>query len=252
MLNDPTIMKLRGGDLGPIDGDILAKTFGVLAAGDALAGTVQPAKAWEMFGVTIEPGSKGEHYLGHGMASSATSLAVTSLLALTGKASVNEAIGYGILARCAYLTEALLTGKHKELGIPTMPHVVMYLVLLGTAFGLLSGNADYENAGKVVSLLLAGHGALLFLNPRIDDDDKTKQMARFDGGYMFISSFYSALLAFGVEPVAAMGYAAVACVPLFFSLLDLFEVDELFGLSPGSWMAALAVFCGVSAFGMLA
>jgi hypothetical protein len=147
----------------------LAKTFGVLAIGDGLAGTLAPVEVWDKFGIKIERGSKGEHYLGHGLASSATSLAVTSLLALTGKTSVAEAIGYGFLARCAYMTDSLLTGKYKELDVPTAPHVVIYLILLGTAFGLISGNADYNvDLAKVVSVLLAGHGGLLLVNPRTD------------------------------------------------------------------------------------
>lgn len=102
-----------------------------------------------------------------GLAASAAPLAVTSLLALSGKTSIDEAIGYGFLARCAYITESLMTGKYKELNVPTVPHVVIYLILLGTAFGLLSGNANSEAMAKIVSILLAGHGALLFVNPRI-------------------------------------------------------------------------------------
>ena len=165
-----SVLNLRGGDLGPIiSGKALAKTFGVLAIGDAVTGTVVPISTWKKFGIEVEPGSKGEHYLGHGVGSSASSLAVTSLLALTGT-SVNEAIGYGILTRCAFMTEMLLTNKYEELGVPTVPHVIIYLILLGTAFGLLSGNADCVALTKVVSIVLAGHGGLLFLNPRIDGE----------------------------------------------------------------------------------
>lgn len=159
---------LRGGNLGPISGEALAKTFGVLALGDALAGTVKTAEVYEKFHITVVPGSNGEHYLGHGVASSAASLAVTSLLALTGKTSIEEAIGFGMLARSAFMTEMLLTGKYKQLGVPTAPHVVVYLFLLGTAFRLLNANSDSVTLAKVVSVILAGHGGLLFLNPRID------------------------------------------------------------------------------------
>ena len=162
-----TLIKLRGGDLGPISSDALAKTFGVLA-GDAVAGTVAPIEVWDKFGIKVEPKSKGEHYLGHGIGSSASSLAVTSLLASTGTTSTEEAIGYGILTRCAYMTEMLLTNKYKELGVPTTPHITIYLILLVAAFGLVSDNSDYVGLAKVVSIVLAGHGGLLFLNPRID------------------------------------------------------------------------------------
>ena len=164
-----TTLKLRGGGgLGPVSGKSLAKTFGVLAIGDALTGTVSPVDVWDKFGVTVEPGSKSEHYLGHGLASSAASLSVTSLFALCGKVSTEEAIAYGFLTRGAFMTEMLLNGKYKELGVPSVPHLAIYLILLGTSFSLLSGTFEPMAATKIISILLTGHGALLFLNPRID------------------------------------------------------------------------------------
>jgi len=243
---------VRGGDLGPVSGEALAKTFGVLAIGDAIGGTVRTAELYDKFHITVLPGSNGEHYMGHGIASSAASLAVTSLLALTGTTSVEEAVGFGMLARSAYMTEMLLTGKYKELGVPTVPHVIVYLLLLATAFGLLSGNADGVTLAKVVSVILAGHGGLLCLNPRIDEDDDTKQMAKVDGGYMFVSSLYSALLAFGVDPVKAMGYAAIGCLPLFLSFVGIVADDaQVFGLNSEQWTFIGVLFIGASAFGML-
>ena len=246
-------LQIRGGDLGPVSGDTLAKTFGVLAIGDALGGTIKTAELYEKFSITVESGSSGEHYLGHGIASSAASLAVTSLLAITGKTSTEEAIGFGMLARSAYLSEMLLTGKYKKLGVPSVPHIIIFLILLLTAFGLLNGgNSDYVALAKVVSLVLAGHGGLLFLNPRIDEDDNTKQMAKVDGGYMFVSSLFSALLAFGVDPVKAMGYAAIGCLPLFVTFIGLVADDaQVFGLNPDQWTIVLVLFIGASAFGML-
>jgi hypothetical protein len=246
-------LQIRGGDLGPVSGDTLAKTFGVLAIGDALGGTIKTAELYEKFHITVEPGSSGEHYLGHGIASSAASLAVTSLLALTGKTSTEEAIGFGMLARSAYLSEMLLTGKYKKLGVPSVPHVIIFLILLVTAFGLLNGgNSDYVALAKVISVVLAGHGALLFLNPRIDEDDNTKQMAKVDGGYMFVSSLFSALLAFGVDPVKAMGYAAIGCLPLFVTFIGLVADDaQVLGLNPDQWTIVIVLFIGLSAFGML-
>ena len=83
------------------------------------------------------------------------------------------------------------------------------------------------------------------------EDDDTKKMAKVDGGYMFVSSLFSALLAFGADPVWAMGCTALFCLPLFLSVLDLVSVETLFGLSPGGWMVVLVVFIGASAYGML-
>lgn len=164
----PDILHLRGGDLGPISSDAIGKTFSILAVGDALTSTIAPVETWKSCGVEIEPGSKGEHYLGHGLGSSAATLSATGYLAFSSKISTNEAIAYGILTRCAYMTEMLLTGKYTELDVPLTPHVVIYLVLLATAFGLLSGDSSYDALAKVVLVVLSGHGALLFLNPRLD------------------------------------------------------------------------------------
>ncbi|KAL7477265.1 hypothetical protein ACHAW6_003078 [Cyclotella cf. meneghiniana] len=246
-----SILKLRGGDVGPVSSKTLAKIFSVLAAGDALAGTIKPVEVWGKLGVEVGPGSKGEHYLGHGLGSSAASLAVTSYLSLSGRTSIDEAIGFGILTRCAYMTEMLLTGKYKELGVPTVPHVTIFLILLVTANGLLSGK-DYGELAKVVSILLAGHGGLLFLNPRIDEDETIKKTAKVDGGYMFVSSIFAALLTFGVKPSVAMSYSAIFFIPLFLSVLDLVEAEKLCGLTPHAWAILLVAFLGVSAYGMLA
>ena len=185
---------VRGGDLGPVSGEALAKTFGVLAIGDAIGGTVKTVELYEKFHITVLPGSNGEHYMGHGIASSAASLAVTSLLALTGTTSVEEAVGFGMLARSAYMTEMLLTGKYKELGVPTVPNVIVYLLLLGTAFGLLSGNADGVTLAKVVSVILAGHGGLLCLNPRIDGKLRSSSFQSCYGLVHAMSLLYSSPL----------------------------------------------------------
>ena len=49
-----SVLNLRGGDLGPIiSGKALAKTFGVLAIGDAITGTVVPISMWKKFGIEV-------------------------------------------------------------------------------------------------------------------------------------------------------------------------------------------------------
>jgi len=76
------------------------------------------------------------------------------------------------------------------------------------------------------------------------DDERTKKMAKVDGGYMFISSFYTALLSFGVDPIASMGYTAIFCIPLFLSVFDLIDDEDqlLFGLSTQAWAFILVAF----------
>ena len=110
--------------------------------------------------------------MGHGLGLSASSLATTSLLTLASTASVEEAIEYGFIARCAYMTEFLASCRYEDLGVSTIPHVIIYFVLLGTAVGMLSGNSEYFiPLAKVVSILLAGYGALLSFNPRVGDGE---------------------------------------------------------------------------------
>ena len=82
------------------------------------------------------------------------------------------------------------------------------------------------------------------------EDEKTKKMAQVDGGYMFLSSLFAALLAFGVDPVTAMGYTSTFCIPLFSAVLDLISGD-LFGMSTEAWTFVLVAFIGASAYGML-
>ena len=68
---------------------------------------------------------------------------------------------------------------------------------------------------------------------------------------MFVSSLYTALLAFGMDAVQAMGFTAIACLPLFLGVVDLIEKDEIFGMSLQGWAVVLVAFIAASAYGML-
>ena len=85
------------------------------------------------------------------------------------------------------------------------------------------------------------------------DDDETKAMAKIDGGYryMFVSSLYTALLSFGMDAVQAMGFVAIACLPLFLAVLDISTAETIFGMAPEGWGVLVAVFVVASAHGML-
>ena len=45
-------------------------------------------------------------------------------------------------------------------------------------------------------------------------DDNTKSITVFDGGYMAVSGLYALLLASGYDPVQSVGYASLAFVPI--------------------------------------
>ena len=100
------------------------------------------------------------------------------------------------------------------------------------------------------SNILFVHMICTFSDTDTTEDEKTKKMAQVDGGYMFLSSLFAALLAFGVDPVMAMGYTSIFCIPLFFAVLELVSGD-LFGMSTEAWTFVLVAFIGASAYGML-
>ena len=83
------------------------------------------------------------------------------------------------------------------------------------------------------------------------DDDDTKATAKIDGGYMFISSLFTAMLSFGMDAVQAMGFVGIACLPLFLAVINLSSAEKIFGMSPEGWAVFIAVFVGASAYGML-
>ena len=83
------------------------------------------------------------------------------------------------------------------------------------------------------------------------DDDDTKGTAKIDGGYMFISSLFTAMLSFGMDAVQAMGFVGIACLPLFLAVVNLSSAEKIFGMSPEGWAVLIAGFVGASAYGML-
>ena len=100
------------------------------------------------------------------------------------------------------------------------------------------------------SHVLFVHMICTFSDTDTTEDEKTKKMAQVDGGYMFLSSLFAALLAFGVDPVTAMGYTSTFCIPLLLKILELVSGD-LFGMSTEAWTFVLVAFIGASAYGML-
>ena len=113
--NSP-LLNLRGGDLGPLSGKTLAHTLAALASCDAIAGALAPITSMAWCGVDIESGSLSEHYL-HGVAASAATTAVSTYLATSGKTSIEQAIGYGFIARLVSMTTMFLNDKYHELGM---------------------------------------------------------------------------------------------------------------------------------------
>lgn len=164
-INDQ-IIAIRGGDLGPIDGKTLAKTFSLLSGCDAICGTLVPRTSMRWFGIPIAKGSLSNKYL-HGIGSSAATIATSLFLAATEGASLELAIGYGFAARLLAMTLMILTDGERKVGMTLSMFGVMWLVLTGTVYSLLTRTGDPLTLAKVVSLVLFIHGLFLYLKPSV-------------------------------------------------------------------------------------
>lgn len=247
----------RGGDLGPIRSKTLAQTLAALASCDAIAGALAPITSMAWAGVDIESGSLSEHYL-HGLAASAATTAVSTYLATSGKTSIEQAIGYGFIARLVSMASMVLNNKYHELGMNNAIFLGMMTVLAGTTYCLFSGKADAMALTKLVSMLLFFHGVFLYLNPEAfmkkssaAVDPTALAMASIDGGYMVVSSLVTGLLAHGVSPEKVAGYASLVFLPVIAKLFDVITVEAFLGVSTGAWLAFVSALLAAIATGTI-
>ncbi|CAB9514429.1 expressed unknown protein [Seminavis robusta] len=226
-----TIVNLRGGDLGPVKGKTLATAFSVLAGGDAICGTLMPQTSMSWFGIYIPKDSLSHKYL-HGIGASAATIAAANLLALSGKTSVERAIGYGVAARILSMTLMMLANDERVVGMTLKAFGVAWAVLVLIVYSLFSGSGDALALTKVASIVLGIHGLYLYLKPdtilkrtsiSVGPDPLIKEILSIDGAYMFASAMTTGLLANGVDPVKVVGFTAICFVPV---LLKFFEVSE--------------------------
>lgn len=248
-------LNVRGGDLGSLSGKMLAQSLAALASCDAIAGALAPLTTMSWFGVDIESGSLSEHYL-HGLAASAATTGVSTYLATSGKTSIEEAIGYGFIARLVSMATMFATNKYHELGMNNAMFLSMFVALLGTTYCLFAGKGDAKGLTKLISLLLAFHGEFLYLNPEAfmkrspaAADATAVVMASIDGGYMVVSAVVTGLLAHGVDPIKVAGYAALAFFPVLVKLFDVITVEAVLGISTGAWLTVIAAFLAAVATG---
>lgn len=247
----------RGGDLGSLSSKTLAQTLAALASCDALAGALAPVTSMAWFGVDIESGSLSEHYL-HGLAASAATTAVSTFLATSGKTSIEEAIGYGFIARLMSMALMFLNNKYHELGMNNAMFGGMFAVLTGTTYFLFSGKGDGMVLTKLVSMLLFFHGAFLYLNPEVfikrspaAADPTAVLMASVDGGYMVVSAVVTGLLGNGVDPEKVAGYASLSFLPVLVKLFDVITVEAFLGISTGAWLTFVSVLLAAIATGTI-
>uniref|UniRef100_A0A7S2MSX5 Uncharacterized protein n=1 Tax=Helicotheca tamesis TaxID=374047 RepID=A0A7S2MSX5_9STRA len=231
-----TLFSIRGGDLRQISSLTTAKVFSFLPLLDGIITATIPVSKWA--DISITRGSLAEHYVTFGISSSAFSLFLTSYFTIIAAdkstVSTEHAIAYGFLARCVFLTKFIATEKYTSLGWSSVPFVSLWVLQMVVSYALLSGVENAMILAKMLLILLAGYGALMFLDPsdvllkRLDGDETTKAAARIDGMYTFASAFYTVLLTFGVDPVKSMGYTALAFLPVLPFVERVVQIDRKF------------------------
>jgi len=159
------LLKLRGGDLGSIDGKSLAKVFSVLASSDAIAGALIPRTSMKYFGIYIAPGSLSNKYI-HGIGASAATIAVASYLAVNGS-PLEQALGYGFAARLVSMTLMILTDNELKVGMNFPIFGTMWMVLATTVYALFTNSWEPLTLTKIVSLVLGMHGLFLYMKPEV-------------------------------------------------------------------------------------
>lgn len=118
------------------------------------------------FGIPIARGSLSNKYL-YGIGSSAATVAVSLFLTASGHTSVEQAIAYGFAARLISMTLMILTDGEKKVGMTFSMFGVLWLVLTGTVYSILTGMGDALTLSKVVSMVLLIHGLFLYLKPSV-------------------------------------------------------------------------------------
>jgi hypothetical protein len=158
------VLQLRGGDLGPIQGKTLAKVFSACASCDAFCGALFPQTSMRWFGIYIPKDSLSHKYL-HGIGASAATIAVANFLAVTGRSSVSQAIGYGYAARLLSMTVMILTNDERKVGMTLPMFGIMWVFVGGIVYSLFAGLKEALTLSKVASVVLAIHGLYLYSAP---------------------------------------------------------------------------------------
>jgi hypothetical protein len=265
-------LQLRGGDLGPISSDCLAKTFAGLASLDAVMGGFMPIQAMKYFGVDVMPGSQSEACL-HGMGASAATVAVTAFLATSSGFDINEAIAYGLIARLVTVAAMIMTKDPQHTGGVKSAVALTFLTLGINIVMLFNNDSNALTVTKVLSLITAMHGLVLFMKPEpftkktvvasavkgkvqkaatiLTPEPNVNALIRLDGWYMILSAAVTGLLAFGVDPLRMVGYTALAFAPMLVPILDLPISRNILGMNMAVLSSLLLVIISCIAVGTL-
>ena len=165
-LTTKSIISIRGGDLGPVKSKSLSQIFTVLPTLDAVACTFAPVATLSKAGIEIEKGSIDE-FLAQAAGAHAAGVALTHYLATTGKTSIYEAVGYGLLTRLILGMRIFAT--HLDLVKNYNPFVVFIAasVISTCTYSLISGELDPKLCLTFVASFLALAGFTVFTSPEL-------------------------------------------------------------------------------------
>jgi len=261
-LNKRSFLSIRGGDLGPVKSDSLGQIFTILPSLDAVTGTFAPISSVSKMGIEIDKGSMDE-VLVQAVGAHAAGVAVTNYLATTGKTSINEAIGYGLLARIILMIKIALTHSELVKTFNLFPTVLVLGVSSTITYGLISGNLDASLCGKVVASLLALGGVTCFTSPDFiakkimnidltEKGDNTRWFFKSVAMYAIAGSLQIGLYLNSIKPEQSVGYLSLYFIPFVLLIPDVLGIESYAGMSVSKWSVLMAGVLSAFVYGTLA
>lgn len=223
---------------------LLAKIFSALTALKGSALVVAPKTVGrKVFGVDA-----GEEtfpvYLVQAIGAIAVGIGINLSLAVLGKVSVQQAMGFGLLPRLLFVLKSFLLGTFDELGFKKRFLSVNTLVMSWCIFSLLTGKGSPVVAAKVFSSMALLKAVFLILRPANASEnffgvdvgaegmEKEKALCRSLGVSLSVSAVLMGALAFDIEPVKAAGYASLVWSLLLFDHAFLSKTYKITGGGP--------------------
>lgn len=183
-----------------------------------------------LFGIDLE-GDVFSRYLLEAIGAVAFGHGINVLLStVVSGVSPQRAIGFGMLIRLAFLAKSFALNTYEKMDAETRFLSVNSVIMSWTTFSLLTGAGNPFLAAKVFSTMALAKACLLLMRPtkaatKIFGLDasaegmlKPRTLCQILGEHLAVSGVFMEALAFGVEPVRAVGLSSAtwAAVRSFF------------------------------------
>lgn len=226
----PSAMLLipRGGSVSSIptlasgiDGTtLLALAASVLFLANGLLFGLAPSLGASLFGVDLEDDAFSRYLLG-AIGAVAIGHGINILLASVSGLSPQRAIGFGLLARLTFLAKSFALNTYEKMNAKTGFMSVNTAVMSWTTFSLLTGAGNPFLAAKVFSTMSLLKAFMLLMTPTkgatkmfgldasTENMVKPRTLCQILGEHLAVSGVLMEALAFGVEPLRAVGLSSV-------------------------------------------